>query len=175
MNMNAFKWLGMAKKYYMKCQETTWEEMKKCSSAWASAADQGKQPPLGTSALIQTDRVHSSPWVKQMLETENFNITAKNIFVFWQHLVPAQIRDLRALHNENRNMFFSCRPQNTNSESIQRVGGRTPPRLYTPDYIAVNYIKFCSGVWQWKISCFVSPKVHPSFWKAAPPKMALWL
>lgn len=56
MDVTAFKWLGIAKKYYMKCQEMTWEEIKKCSSAWASAAHQGKQAPVGTSALIQMDR-----------------------------------------------------------------------------------------------------------------------
>lgn len=33
----------------------TWEEMRKCSSAWVSAADQGKQAPLGTPALLQMD------------------------------------------------------------------------------------------------------------------------
>lgn len=54
MNMNAFKYLGIAEKY-MKCQEMTWEEMRKCSSAWASAADQGQQTPLSTPTLMQRD------------------------------------------------------------------------------------------------------------------------
>lgn len=82
----------------MKCQGMTWEGMKRCSSAGASAAVQGCKTLLVLKPWYRCTLAHISPWVKQMLEKENFNITARNVFAFWQHLASAEIRHLGALH-----------------------------------------------------------------------------
>lgn len=128
--------------------------------------------PLSSCALA-----HSFPWVKQMLENKNLNIIAKNVFIFCQHLASAKIMCLSALHVmvAYRKTVPSWRLCNTNRKSSQRVGEITPPESHTPDILLVNYIKFYSGVWQWKAFHFVSHKVHLSFWKSVPPKMALRL
>lgn len=111
--------------------------------------------PLYSCALA-----HSLPLVKQMLENKNFNIIARNIFIFCQHLASAKI------------IVPFRRPYNTNRKSSQRVGGITPPELHTSEISLVNYIKSYSGIWQWKTFHFVSHKVHLSFRKSVPPKMA---
>lgn len=89
----------MAKQHYMKCQEMAWEEMRRCSSAGAGAAIPGWQDHLGSQALIQL-YTSLQPFMGQT-EKENFITTAKNIFVFWQHLAPATIRHLGPLHFTN--------------------------------------------------------------------------